>query len=397
MKCRIDLQVSTFNLVVLLGTFNAVFRFYLLDSPFFAVVYLPQLLMLLVVLLQAISFLVQRKIKRKLVLLISLLSLALLTGMIYTKTFFQVAMGIYIIVPIFFGYVVYPKFKSILRFKKYYLVLLVLGITGVIINVYYELPWEGFSYMVNGQEIEGNRFWTSSGTRRLSGFGRSSFETAAYLLFLSLMVVSKKFKIGILWLITGVAIYFTTTKGIFLAYLIISLFFVVWRYVPYLLKKGFLFFVITANIMIPLTSWIFSIDNLSDIKTLRSFEDRLSRSWPDAYTLITESGNLLTGRGLGGIGVPQNIFEPEKALPGDNLFVYLAALFGMGSLILYSYLLFSMLKKVKKDSFTYILFYTLSLYIFVYGVTTNIVELPVMAICLGLVFRYWTEKDSSLE
>ena len=392
MKLKINIVVITFHLVVLLGVFNAVFRFYLLDSPFFFLVYVPQLLMIFVVSLHVISFLVEREIKRRTVLLITLLLLALFTGIIYTQTLLQVVMGVYILIPIFFGYIVYPKFERILRFKKYYSVLLLFGIAGVIINVNYILPWEGFSYVVNGQEIQGNRFWTSSGTRRLSGFGRSSFETAAYILFLALMVLSKRFKIKFLWLLSGIAIYYTNTKGIFLAYLVISLFVMLWSYMPYILKKGFLFFVIAANIILPLASWIFSIHRLSNIKMLRSFEDRLNRSWPDAYLLITESGSFITGRGLGGIGVPQNIYEPEKALPGDNLFVYLAALFGVGAFLLYIYLMFSILKKTKKHAHAHTMFYILSLYIFIYGVTTNIVELPVMAICLGLVFRYWTEK-----
>lgn len=392
MKLRISLTQVTFKLVILLGIFNSVFRYYLLETPFFSIVYLPQLLMLFIVAWEVFLSIQKNKIKRNSLLLLFALALALLAGMVFTSTLLQVAMGIYVLTPFFFGYLVYNKHSDLLVFKRYYLFLLIAGIIGVAVNTYYVYPWEGFSYLVNGKEIQGNRFWTSSGTRRLSGFGRSSFETAAYLLFLALMIISKKFKIGVLWLLTGGAIFYTNTKGIFLAFIVITILLLPWRFLPYTIKKGGLVFIVLMNIILPFASWIFSIKQLTDVKFLKSFEDRLVRSWPDALSLLSDSGNLLIGRGLGGIGVPQNIFEPEKALPGDNLFVYLTVLFGIGAFIIYIFLILSILTKAKREVYSHPLFYMLSLYVFVYGITTNIIELPIMAICLGLVIRFWTEQ-----
>jgi len=377
-----------------MGVFNSVFRYYLLDTPFFPIVYVPQLLMVLVISIHFISFLTQVKIKRTFFIILWMLLLALICGVIYTNTILQVFMGIYILVPLFYGFVMYSFFERILSDKHFYTVILIIGIIGVLVNIVYVFPWEGFHYEVYGKEIEGNRLWTTLGKRRLSGLGRSSFETAGYVLFLAIIYVLKKSKITVVWILVGAAIYFTDTKGIILTYLIISLLIVFWEHISLGSKKIGLIVILLINFVLPLLSWTFSIDDIASVNFLRSFEMRLQDVWPDAYKLILESGNLITGRGIGGIGVPQNIFESEKSNPADNLFVYLVAIFGLGAFIIYAFLMRGIYKKQITNIPVDKLFYILSIYVFVYGITTNIIELPVMSICLGLVFRYWMDNKN---
>lgn len=389
---KIHLSKTIFYIVLVIGVFNSVFRYYLVETSFVYFVYLPQFLMILFILLRLFFFLKKKTIKTINFLLILILFLSLIVGVVYTNTLFQVLMGLYILVPLIYGYLIYSICTDLFVSKKFYKTLLLAAIIGVLLNSFLIFPWEGFSYIVNGQKIEGNRFWTSLGTRRLSGFGRSSFETAAYILFLAILFLIKKFKFGIIWLLAGIAVYYTDTKGILLTFLIISVFIIFWKYIPIVLKNFFLVILLMINVILPISSWFFSVDNLSSYSFLNSFEDRLKRTWPDAYELIIGSGNFFTGRGLGGIGVPQNVFEPEKAHPGDNLFVYLLVIFGVGALLLYSILIFGIFKKKITDIKYDKLFYVLSIYVFVYGNTTNIIELPIMALCLGLVFRYWVEN-----
>ncbi|WP_298542616.1 hypothetical protein [uncultured Aquimarina sp.] len=394
MKISFNLEGVTFYIVLLLGIFNSVFRYYLLDSPFFPIVYISQLLMVVVVCIHFVSFLNQVKVKRNFLALSIMLLLALIIGVIYTNTILQVFMGVYILTPLFYGFVMYPFFERILSYKHFYKIILIIGIAGVLLNLVFIFPWEGFNYEVYGKTIEGNRFWTSLGTRRLSGLGRSSYETAAYVLFLAIIYMLKKSKIQIIWILAGIAIYFTDTKGILMTYGIISLLVLLWNYISDSTKKTMLIAILFVNLALPLISWSFSIDDITSSNFLRSFEMRIERTWPEAYKLISESGNFITGRGIGGIGVPQNIFEPELSHPADNLFVYLIAIFGIGAFIVYAFLVRGVYNKQIRNTEVEKLFYILSVYVFAYGITTNVIELPVMSICLGLVFRYWMDNEN---
>ncbi|MBQ4801399.1 hypothetical protein J8L88_00950 [Aquimarina sp. MMG015] len=391
MKISFNLEGVTFYLVLLFGIFNSVFRYYLFNTPFFPIVYISQLLMIIVVSIHFISFLNQIKVKRNFLILAIMIVLALCIGVIYTKTVLQVFMGVYILIPLLYGFVMYPFFERILSYRHFYKIILIIGILGVLFNLILIFPWEGFKYEVYGKTIEGNRFWTASGVRRLSGLGRSSFETAGYMLFLGIMYILKNFKINLVWILAGVAIYFTDTKGILIAYVLISLLVLLWNHISDSSKKIGLLTILFINLALPILSWSFSIEDITSVKFLRSFEMRLEGTWPEAYRLISESGNLFTGRGIGGIGVPQNIFEPELSHPGDNLFVYLIAIFGIGAFIIYGFLVRGVYNKEVTKTEVYKLFYILSIYVFGYGVTTNVIELPVMSICLGLVFRYWVD------
>lgn len=395
---RINLYLLSFYLVLITGAFNSVLRYYLVDSPFFFLAYLSQIAMTLVVFRSFYFFLQQNKTKTFTLVLIFGLLLSVVVGTIYTHVFSQVLMGAYILIPLVYGYLIFPYLYQLSAYNHFYYLLLLTCILGVFFNIFYTLPWEGFSYIINGKEFQGNRFWTSLGARRLSGFGRSSFETAGYILFLAIVFVQKKFKVRVIWLLVGISIYYTTTKGLLLAYLLISLSILFWRFIPDILKRLLLVLIIVVNVLLPVFSWVISIEDTTNNKFLRSFEMRLESTWPEAYTLITESGNFITGRGIGGIGVPQNIFEPDKAHPGDNLFVYLLAIFGIGAFILYLILIQGILTKKRTKSKLDKFFYIISIYVFVYGITTNIIELPIMSICLGSVFRYWiTNKTYEIE
>ena len=64
-------------------------------------------------------------------------------------------------------------------------------------------------------------------------------------------------------------------------------------------------------------------------KSLQSFLERMDQGWPGAWDLIFRSGAGLLGRGIGGIGSPQRIFDPQYYFPADNLTIFLFAYFGI--------------------------------------------------------------------
>jgi len=392
MKVSFNIEGTTFYLVLIFGIFNSVFRYYLLDTFLFPIVYLPVFLMILVVIYHFKVFFKNRKISIIAGLVLVMFFFSFILGFLFANTATQVLMGVYILIPLLYGYTMYSFFERILFYRGLYFFLLIIAILGVLVNVFYVYPWEGFSYEILGKQLQGNRFWTSLGLKRISGLGRSSFETAGYLLFLGIVYLMHKFRIGVVWILTGAAIFFTNSKGIMLTYSIISMLILTWGYWTQAGKKILLCMILLANAGLPLLSWITSVKDISASDHLTSFEMRLQGVWPEAYELISESGSIITGRGLGGIGVPQNLFEPNSYNPADNLFVYLTALFGFSAFLLYLLVFKKVIANNISNSYKDRLFYILTGYVLIFGITTNIIELPIMAICLGLVFRYWTEN-----
>jgi hypothetical protein len=64
-----------------------------------------------------------------------------------------------------------------------------------------------------------------------------------------------------------------------------------------------------------------------------SLADRVLNTWPDALQMIdwNDPLNIVFGRGLGGIGAAQAIFE-AKSNPADNIAIYLLVSFGLMAL-----------------------------------------------------------------
>jgi len=265
-------------------------------------------------------------------------------------------------------------------------------ITGVYLNVFKQYPWEGLTYDVIGQTIEGTREWSTFGVKRIAGFARASFNTAIQLIILAIFLVSylgNKWIKVFLWLLAGPAILLTTSKGILMVYIILSLFLIIYKIVPNFnnIYQKLLIIPILLMILLPVYAYFYYDQNVSqDFITnplLWTMYQRME-IWPDNIAFIRKSGDTILGRGIGGVGMSQHIFEKRYSLPGDNLFVYGFGYFGILSIFYFLYI-YKLAQNIdlKSNLFPYLLLMVL----FFYGIVSNVMEDSFFMIFLGICLR----------
>lgn len=317
-------------------------------------------------------------------------------GLVYIDNYIQVFFGLWTLVPLLFGISFLP---TLLR--RQYIInilfscMLLVSTTAVIINGFVRYPWEGLSYSLAGMDIEGTRVWTYFGFSRLAGLARVSFEAAPQILvlciYLSCFIGSQTIKI-IMWTFACIAILMTTTKGIILAFFILTLFWISYTYIYPIIWQSTLAVFGFAMILLPIATCkyqnILELNNLFTHILFHSIEDRFLTTWPNAIDLLNESGNWITGRGIGGIGAAQKYFEPYLYNPGDNMFIYLFITIGAIALPLLVYIIVASLHlEIRKNRFdNYI--YCIMLAIYMYGAVSNIVESTFFSIFIGIALRY---------
>jgi hypothetical protein len=313
----------------------------------------------------------------------------------------QVLFGIKIWLPFIAGFLLVES-QTVTRLHRPRFWALVWGLLciGIFVNYFYRYPWTGLSYRVGSVDVVGNREWSAGGVPRLSGFSRSSFDAAASILILFVYLFSTfKRRVArlLLVLLSAVAIALTTTKGVMGVFLGTLLFLPLQSGVGnkvVRLKKlapGTICLIAAIGLLIPVVSlripfpqlrkgsiedWLFS-----------SLLDRAWTTWPDAFGWLSD-WQLLIGRGIGGIGVPQYLFEsPLSANPADSMFVYLyvtAGLLGAGFYLFSAWASAYLSYENKPDRLVFLLLFCL----FGYGITTNVIEDSVLAMAYGGVFSF---------
>jgi len=148
----------------------------------------------------------------------------------------------------------------------------------------------------------------------------------------------------------------------------------------------------TVGLALPASTLMFAFNSPLKDPTLAnatySFYDRLNYMWPEAWALLSEHGNLLLGRGIGGIGTAQTYFEGSLFNAGDNLFMYWFVVFGWAALPGFVLLLMRSLRIRPFRTPKEMRFYCLLLATLVYGTMTNIVENAMSALVCGMLVRW---------
>lgn len=125
--------------------------------------------------------------------------------------------------------------------------------------------------------------------------------------------------------------------------------------------------------------------------------------WPRAFEVWTEHGNVLIGRGLGGVGFPQRFSASEWKLinVADNLFVYWTVVFGILGWFYATVLLWRLFSWEPPDAFMMKVVYGLMVVLFSFGLTANIVEQPVLlfsaGFCFALVWNRMKDGEACVE
>lgn len=211
-------------------------------------------------------------------------------------------------------------------------ILWISAVVGIVLTVFWPAPWVGFVYEVGGVEMEGSREWAIGEAVRSAGFSRASFDAAMQCLFFgTIIAMSSRFGVAILiWLVSAGAIFLSVSRTALIAVVVAGALYLLVRSLSAtqrLAKLAVLGLAISV-IALPFASAYYykevaGIADTTTVASTSSFEMRALETWPEGMALLERGGNVVTGRGLGGIGVAQEFFEREIFSPGDNLFVYL--------------------------------------------------------------------------
>lgn len=304
----------------------------------------------------------------------------------------QVLFGTKILIPLVFGVMYGSRFFGQLhRWRKYFLLLFLATGLGVLGDKFLTYPWEGLSLEIGGAQVSIGRVWYAGEWQRLSGFARASYDAAIFSIVLYIIysaVVKSHWVRWFAFLFTAVVVLLTTTKGIILALAVVGgceMFrarVLLWRAVVGIVGSVFVVLGITlpAVSMYVRPSLVFD----SDVERLLlySFFDRMANTWPDALSVIDSFWKFIFGSGIGSIGAAQAYFDFTNYNPADNVFVYVFVIVGFAGVALLAYSLLRALwaKNVGADS---VAVKTVAVFVAVYGVTTNLIDNPVVGFCIG--------------
>ncbi|WEK52484.1 MAG: hypothetical protein P0Y66_11140 [Candidatus Kaistia colombiensis] len=307
----------------------------------------------------------------------------------------QVAFGFYTWMPFFLGMLVVAlgAWNAALR-----MVALVWGVAvlGVLANAAFRFPWVGESYEILGVRAEFARQWQVFGIERLPGLSRASFTAANQIAIGGALLLAGQMprlqKLAI-WLASALAIGLTTSKAPLAALFVAPLCLLAYDRLSgrprFRFSQAVIFGLLAVAIGLPVAALLglrFGESGNLAFLSLGSVGVRMDEMWPRAYALLDPSWpRLVLGVGFGGIGAGQAYFDPARFSPGDNLFVFVYATFGVGSLLFVAAFwrgnaaLFRVAPPVHRD------FFLVAMLVLVLGAMANIVESVLSGFLLGLL------------
>ena len=317
-------------------------------------------------------------------------------------SFTQSAIGLYMLLPIFLGMLLRVQNQDDVVFKWMFW-LWAISCTGMAINSVVPFPWAGTTYEILGVQREVARKWSYLDFDRLAGFGRSSFTTSYLIVFYCCAILySRRYPLFIRLACYAASFYplfLSTSKTAIAMWLGIPIFLIGYELskllfparllLAYYWAKGSVIALMVLVIGLPLWSEIPNI--LQDRQTFYFFSfasllERMRYAWPMSFSLLSYGGNLVLGRGVGGIGTAQKFTEPDLYMFADNLFVYVFVWTGIvGAAMLFYSLIAKLRREYLNDERGFEVSYLLLLYILGIGITVNVIEGPFQALVLGIL------------
>lgn len=376
------------------------YLFSTLGAPW--LVYLPKALILAALLGVLLETAYRGKISRTLLFSALVIGAYAVVGAYNTGNALQPLFSIFSMLPLVFGIVVAPYLDSG-RIVKYTVLLWLCAATGIVIDYFIAVPWDGAAYSLGNVELSASRDWTSYGVERVAGFSRASFDAADQILFLSLPIIflaRPKLLKFIVWLAAGVLIALTTSKTKIGVYALFTLLLLSMTVLPRIgkrvLGKTLPIVIATVGAAFPISTlfvaYQLNLKSFTSMFLFSSFGERLTQMWPDAFKLVSLHGNLILGRGLGGIGVAQSYFEPGLANSADSVYVYLYASFGLLAIPLVA-LYVNRVRNIDLRANWPRLLWFLGIAVLLSGWTVNVVESAYTAIVLGITLRAATLRS----
>lgn len=356
-------------------------------------VYVPALLLWLEVARIALGRIAAGRLSMSALWLCLVLVLAILVGLLSLPAK-QVLFGTWILAPVLFGHAAIGNMDLSGRGIRIAAFLaMAVAAFGVIGNAYLDYPWVGANFELGGKDIAGSREWHIGEQRRLAGFARSSFDCAGQIAVFAVIVNASMRSRLLRWLVWGlaiVAIDYTTSRGVLLALLAAMTVIEAPAALRRVAAAGALGIGLALIALPPLLAWTGDYSQVARLQmkaVYGSYLDRMSFMWPGALDLLAGSPMPLLGRGLGGIGAAQTLFEPDAFNAADNLFVYQFVTLGALALPIIAVFAIGALRHAFADGDAARTRSGLWLVVIWYGSVGNIVEHPILAMTYGLLLH----------
>ena len=400
-----------FVIVVYLATFvlEAPLRYLLNSVGLEMMIYLRDILLIVTILYILVQHGFRSWIEPVFWVVVGLMMFHVLVAFFNGLGVFQVLFGLKIFLPMLFFLLVYSSIKHELeKLTTPMFVLFLIACGGVYVNALTPYPWEGLRYVVGGVEVEASRSWYTMGieVKRIAGLSRSSFEAGIQAMLLGSFLVAFVGKPHIkvlVWLMAGAAIALTTSKGIGLAYLALTAFLIFRMSIPNYgnMYQKAMFIPLSIVMLAPLVSG-FLYEGASRLDATQkfffySYIVRMEETWPRAFNLLADTGSEIFGRGIGGIGAAQKVFEGFAYNPGDNIFVYAYVSFGIFSIFYFLFVLlksqYLVLSRGGADLFAYMCISSA----LIFGLIANVIDSGIFTFFLGFALAHisgLTAKDA---
>jgi hypothetical protein len=348
--------------------------------------YVPKLLLILVMTHKVYGVLVSHSAKTLNIIFALVLFLGMLSGVVATDSLGQSAFGAYILLPLLFGLVYGAEFDFSKLNTNFYRALFYLAFLGLVLDFYYEVPWQGFSYEAFGRENEGSRDWAYLEVFRPAGFSSISWNAASHVAVFGLILMSMERRrflktLTLIVMIAGVLI--STTKGVLVAVLAA----VVCMALPRFAQRILLWVISVISIVLPMLP-LFRMYEPPDPETFwgrftYSFGLRLSETWPRAFDILGGWEYSLFGKGLGVTGGASFRTITESSNAPDSFFLYTLLTFGLlGVVFFYLKILSSGNFYIRNKQGMHI---SLLVAFLTYGLVVSGVEFGLWGLVLGLL------------
>jgi hypothetical protein len=400
------LYTLSFYLFLIKTEFNAVIKYYANSFPELSILnYIPIAIITICVYIEFFK----GRYKKSFIITLIFFIYTTIISLLNVKTFIfpQIIYGIYLASPIFIGIMVY---KHIVHSKYmniyFFIILLTINFSGIMLDLTYNLPWNDFSIDFFGSLKTINTDNIYFGITRPGGFTGKHW-TAGSIAMLSFIYVSNycinKYLIIYNFIITFIVLLLLYVKSLIVIYIILTSIYLARNF----LTKNkirlisnvffFLFILITLSIIFLKVS-----DNLSPTSKF----DMFTHSFFTRYVLLKDliynkiMSNLfyaVCGMGFGSVGgasIEYSKFYPSSA---DNLLLYFWSLGGIAgiSFVMFNYI--KIIQNINLSTSTNHTFFMLFLLIYslCYGCVVNFIEFGINGAVFGILIAHAYRKSDN--
>lgn len=378
-------------------TFSGALRYFLDMAGASALLYLPKAACLALFLLELLS----ARLSRSFWLALLLLLASSLLGMLHGASASNAGFSLFIYSPLLFGMLCGHYLQQRRQLMVWMVGLcLVASMLGILLDKYTSVPWKGYSYNIGDTTLKGNQAWSAGGTDRLAGFARMSTTAAMMLAIYALYLTAftrSRLLMGLLFAGTFGSILLTTNKSTAVAFAAALLLLPILRQ-PLLCRMLFLL-VVGMGVALPVLSVLTDFDGHATTgdSVLASFYDRLVNTWPVVIAAIDREGWGVAGAGFGMIGSSVALFPVYSAdVPyvTDNTALYLWSTLGVAGLLLFGALLPLLSGLASRRDWMSGALMTVTFCITLISWTTDVLEVPVAAMFLGLAVSHLLSRPA---